>query len=87
MMRLFSWAYLAIAYAFVFLPVAVLVAFSFQDGRLPVPPFKGVTLDWYAKILANDDLTSALLNSLIVAIVSASSPPMPSPACACPDRP
>lgn len=69
-MRILSWAYLGVAYAFVFLPVAVLVAFSFQDGRLPVPPFKGVTLDWYAKILGNDDLTSALLNSLIVAVVS-----------------
>ena len=70
LMRLLSWAYLAIAYGFVFLPVAVLVAFSFQDGRLPVPPFKGVTLDWYAKILGNDDLTAALLNSLLVAVVS-----------------
>jgi spermidine/putrescine transport system permease protein len=34
-------AYLAAAYVFIFLPVAVLVAFSFQDGRLPVPPFAG----------------------------------------------
>ena len=40
-MRVLSWVYLAAAYAFVFLPVVVLVAFSFQDGRLPVPPFKG----------------------------------------------
>jgi spermidine/putrescine transport system permease protein len=70
MTRVLSWVYLALAYAFVFLPVAVLVAFSFQDGRLPVPPFKGVTLDWFAKVLGNDDLTAALLNSLLVAIVS-----------------
>jgi spermidine/putrescine transport system permease protein len=70
MMRLLSWAYLAAAFVFVYLPVAVLVAFSFQDGRLPVPPFKGVTLDWYAKVLGNDDLTAALLNSLLVAVVS-----------------
>ena len=31
-----SWAYLVALYAFIFLPVAVLVLFSFQDGRLPV---------------------------------------------------
>lgn len=70
MMRLLSWAYLAAAYVFIFLPVVVLVAFSFQDGRLPVPPFKGLTLDWYAKTLSNDDLMAAMLNSLIVALVS-----------------
>ena len=64
-MRALSWAYLAAAYA-----VVVLVAFSFQDGRLPVPPFRGVTLDWYADVLANDDLLAALLNSLAVAVAS-----------------
>ncbi len=69
-MRVLSWAYLAIAYVFVFLPVVVLVVFSFQDGRLPVPPFKGVTLEWYARVLGNDDLMAALGNSLLVAAVS-----------------
>lgn len=69
-MRVLSWVYLALAYAFVFLPVAVLVVFSFQDGRLPVPPFNGVTLDWYAKILADDDLMAALFNSALVGVLS-----------------
>jgi spermidine/putrescine transport system permease protein len=70
MMRAASWAYLALAYAFIFLPVAVLVAFSFQDGRLPVPPFQGLSLKWYAKVLGDRDLMAALANSLIVALVS-----------------
>jgi spermidine/putrescine transport system permease protein len=69
-MRVLGWVYLALAYAFVFLPVAVLVAFSFQDGRLPVPPFQGVTLDWYAKVLGDRDLMAALGNSALVAVVS-----------------
>lgn len=69
-MRVLSWVYLALAYAFVFLPVAVLVAFSFQDGRLPVPPFQGVTLDWYAKVLGDRDLMAALGHSALVAVVS-----------------
>lgn len=69
-MRALAFAYLAAAYAFVFLPVAVLVVFSFQDGRLPVPPFKGATLDWYAKVLSDRDLMEALLNSLLVALAS-----------------
>lgn len=70
MMRVAAWAYLALAYVFIFLPVAVLAAFSFQDGRLPVPPFRGVTLDWYAKVLGDGDLMAALGNSLLVALVS-----------------
>lgn len=69
-MRVLSWVYLAIAYTFVFLPVVVLVAFSFQDGRLPVPPFRGVSLEWYAKVLGDDDLMAALVNSLLVAALS-----------------
>lgn len=70
MMRALIWAYLAAAYAFIFLPVAVLVAFSFQDGRLPVPPFQGFTLKWYAGVLGDRDLMQALGNSLLVAVIS-----------------
>ncbi len=69
-MRVLSWTYLALAYAFVFLPVAVLVVFSFQDGRLPVPPFQGFSLRWYEKILTDRALMTALWNSALVAFVS-----------------
>jgi spermidine/putrescine transport system permease protein len=71
-MRVLSWIYLAGAYVFVFLPVVVLVVFSFQDGRLPVPPLHGFTLDWYAKVLGSRDLMAALVNSLIIAVASSS---------------
>ena len=69
-MRALVWAYLAGIYAFIFLPVAMLVLFSFQDGRLPVPPFQGVSLRWYAQVLGDRDLMAALFNSLVVAVVS-----------------
>ena len=68
--RLLTWAYLAVVYGFIFLPVAVLVLFSFQDGRLPVPPFKGPTLRWYAEVLGDRDLMAALGNSFLVALLS-----------------
>ncbi|TGD41517.1 ABC transporter permease [Pseudotabrizicola sediminis] len=71
-MRVLIWAYMAAAYAFIFLPVLVLVVFSFQDGRLPVPPFQGFTLRWYGSVLGNAKLMSALGNSLLVAVVSSS---------------
>lgn len=67
MTRVLPWLYLAAAFAFIYLPVGVLVLFSFQDGTLPVPPFEGPSLRWYAGVLSDDDLTSALLNSVVVA--------------------
>ena len=68
--RIAAGIYLTLIYGFIFLPVAVLVLFSFQDGRLPVPPLKGLTLKWYAQILGDSALMQALAHSLIVALVS-----------------
>lgn len=70
MRRVFPWAYLAVAFAFIYLPVGTLVLFSFQGGSLPVPPFDGPSLRWYADILGDDDLMAALANSLVVGIGS-----------------
>jgi spermidine/putrescine transport system permease protein len=69
--RLAAYLYLAACYVFIYLPVGVLVLFSFQDGTLPVPPFHGPTLRWYWAALGNDRLTSGLANSLIVGLSSA----------------
>jgi len=69
-MRGLGWVYLAAGYGFILLPVAVLVVFSFQDGRLPVPPFQGVSLKWHAQVLSDRNLMAALANSALVAGVS-----------------
>ena len=63
-------AYMLLIYGFIFLPVIVLVLFSFQDGRFPVPPLKGLTLKWHSEVLADEDLRAALLHSLVVAVGS-----------------
>jgi spermidine/putrescine transport system permease protein len=66
-----GWAALVAAfYLFIYLPVAVLVLFSFHAGRVPVPPFEGPTLAWYAKVLANGKLVEAAGNSLLVGVLS-----------------
>lgn len=62
--------YAGLVYLFIFLPVAMLVLFSFQDGGLPVPPLNGLTLRWYEAILADRKLMAALSNSLLVAVLS-----------------
>jgi spermidine/putrescine transport system permease protein len=59
-----------LALSFIYLPVVVLVLFSFQDGVLPVFPFTGPSLQWYEKMLANERLVESLINSVVVAILS-----------------
>jgi spermidine/putrescine transport system permease protein len=69
-MRALGYTYLVAIFAFIFLPVVVLVLFSFQAGRLPVPPFDGPSLKWYVKVVNDRGLMEALRNSLFVAVVS-----------------
>lgn len=63
-------SYLVLIYGFIFLPVAVLVLFSFQDSRVPVPPFRGPSLRWYEAVLTDARLMDALWNSIAVAVLS-----------------
>ena len=63
-------AYLLVMLAFIYLPVVILVLFSFQEGILPVPPFEGPSLHWYQKMFSNSRLLSALVNSVLVAVIS-----------------
>ena len=65
-----STVYLILIYGFIFCPVVVLVLFSFQDSRLPVPPFTGPSLKWYGQVLGDPALMAALGNSLFVALIS-----------------
>jgi spermidine/putrescine transport system permease protein len=62
--------YAVLLYAFIFLPVLVLVTFSFQESRVPVPPFDGPSLKWYQAILDDRRLMESLFNSILVALLS-----------------
>lgn len=56
-------------FGFLYLPIMVLVAFSFNSGS-SVTIWESFSLDWYGKALANTDLQRAVLNTLIVAAVA-----------------
>ena len=68
--RFLSMGYAVAIYGFIFLPVVVLVVFSLQSTAFPIPPFTGPSFRWYEAVLNDPRLTSALLNSLAVAIIS-----------------
>ena len=53
--------------AFLYLPIAVLVAYSFNEGSI-VMVWTGFSTDWYGKALADADIRKAAMNSLIVAV-------------------
>jgi len=57
-------------YAFLHLPVLVLVAFSFNSSRYSVE-WTGFTLEWYRRLLDRTDLWRGLEISLIVGLLSA----------------
>lgn len=59
-------AIVGLFFAFLYLPLVILVAFSFNDSP-SATVWSGLTLDWYPKVIANDNIQRAASNSLIVA--------------------
>jgi spermidine/putrescine transport system permease protein len=55
-----------LAYTFLYLPIVMLVLFSFSTSRY-ASLWGGFSLEWYAKLFHNPDLSQALLNSLLIA--------------------
>jgi len=66
-----SRAYLALVYVLLYLPIAVLIAFSFNDSRSSLT-WRGFTTDWYRKLIEDGDLLTAAGNSAMVAVIAAS---------------
>jgi spermidine/putrescine transport system permease protein len=62
--------YAALVFAFIYLPVVVLVLYSFnRDGVGGFPP-RHFTLGWYTELFADSSIWNSVLNSLIVAAAS-----------------
>ncbi len=56
----------AAVYLFLYTPIAVLVAFSFNRAR-QTAAWEGFTLSWYGEMLRDDRLLGAVRNSLLIA--------------------
>jgi spermidine/putrescine transport system permease protein len=55
---------------YLYLPIVVLMVFSFNDSRSLTLPLQGFTLEWYRKLAENRDLLAAVRNSFYVAFVA-----------------
>ncbi len=63
------WAAALSVYAFLYLPLAVVVVYSFNDSRLNAE-WIGFTLRWYEVLLHDREMLLAAGNSLFIALVS-----------------
>lgn len=69
MKKLGTKAYMFLVMLFLYLPIFVLILYSFNDGKTSV--WKGFTLKWYVELFNNDAIMSALSNSLLIAFLAA----------------
>lgn len=62
--------YAVLVYAFLYLPIVVLVLYSFNGSGVGGFPPAGWTLGWYRQLFGDAALWHSVLNSLIVAVVA-----------------
>ncbi len=60
--------YIALMMFFLYVPIAVLIFFSFNEGKTTV--WKGFSLKWYEELFKDDNIMNALGNTLIIAILA-----------------
>ncbi|HEX9906216.1 MAG TPA: ABC transporter permease [Propylenella sp.] len=67
-------AYLALFFAYLFLPLAIMGAATFNASRFPtITPWQGTTLQWFSALFAEDQMwralgTTALIGLFVVAV-------------------
>ena len=71
MSRRSPWLWLAgfFAYAFLYAPLAIVIAYSFNDSRLNAE-WVGFTLSWYEKLFGNEKMLRAAWNSLVIGLTA-----------------
>jgi len=63
-------AHTTLVYLFLYLPIVVVVIFSFNDTARRVTDWDGFSFRWYAYVLGNAEIQRYLLNSLIVGLAT-----------------
>lgn len=60
--------YTTLVMLFLYLPIFVLIIFSFNEGKTTV--WKGFSFKWYEELFRDDNIINALGNSLIIAVLA-----------------
>lgn len=68
--RLLRGGFMSIVYAYLYIPIIILIANSFNSSRFGIN-WKGFTFDWYSTLMNNDSLLQAAGHSITMAVLSA----------------
>lgn len=68
-MKKWSYYYVAIITAITYIPIVLTVIYSFNASKIS-SVWEGFSLKWYVALLKNRDIGEALLNSIILALLS-----------------
>ncbi len=63
------WSISALVYSFLYVPLIIVVVYSFNDSRLNAE-WVGFTLNWYRVLFNDEQMIRAAANSLTIAVVS-----------------
>jgi spermidine/putrescine transport system permease protein len=74
-LRAATWGYALLFFGFLFLPLAIVALFAFNDAPYPAPPWRGFTLDWFLGgaqaarrgLFADGPLLGSIVTSFVVA--------------------
>lgn len=63
------WLAAGLTYAFLYIPLVIVVVYSFNDSRLNAE-WAGFTFSWYKTLFNNTQMLTAARNSLIIAVIA-----------------
>lgn len=70
-MKILSKIYNILIFAFLYVPIIVLIVFSFNSDDKNRTTFKGFTLKWYSELFKDEAILNALALSLTIAVLAA----------------
>src|SRR5699024_6084708 len=68
-MKKFFVSYASLVLAFMYLPILVLIIFSFNRSKISAN-WEGFTFEWYTKLFQDSYVIDAAINSIVIAIVT-----------------
>jgi spermidine/putrescine transport system permease protein len=68
-MKKLSRIYMFLVFAFLYAPIVIMMFFSFNEGQ-SLAVFSGFSLKWYKELFLDETARTALINTLILAVLS-----------------
>ena len=69
-MKKISKIYMALLLMFLYVPIFVLIVFSFNTTKSRTV-FEGFTFDWYIRLFQNELILTSLRNTIIISVLAA----------------